>query len=138
MQAIATGALSYLREHPAGRGSAIGALGFSMGGAWAILLSTLAPEAIAAVVIFYGSEGADFSAARAAYLGHFAEEDEWEPLDGVRQMEADMRAAGRDVTFHTYPGVRHWFFETDRPEYDSDAAGLAWRRTRDFLHEHLG
>jgi carboxymethylenebutenolidase len=137
MQATATGALAYLRGHPATRGPAAGALGFSMGGAWAIFLASLAPEEIAAAVIFYGSESANFGAARAAYLGHFAKEDEWEPLDGVRQMEADMRAAGREVTFHIYPGVAHWFFEADRPEYHAEVAELAWRRTLDFLNQHL-
>jgi carboxymethylenebutenolidase len=137
MRATATGALAYLRGHPATRGSAAGALGFSLGGAWAIFLASLAPEDIAAAVIFYGSEGADFGAARATYLGHYAEDDEWEPLDGIRQMEADMRAAGRDVTIHVYPGVKHWFFEMDRPEYNPEVAELAWRRTLDFLKQQL-
>jgi carboxymethylenebutenolidase len=138
MQATADGALAYLRGHPATRGGTIGTLGFSMGAAWAIVLASVAPESIAAAVIFYGTEGADFSAARAAYLGHYAEEDEWEPLDGVRQMEADMRAAGRDVTIHLYPGVKHWFVEADRPEYAREAADLAWARTYDFLWARLG
>ncbi len=109
-----------------------------MGGAWALLLSSLKPQDMAAVVVFYGSGQADFATARAAYLGHYAEDDEWEPLEGVRQMEADMRAAGREVTFYTYPGTRHWFFEANRPEYDAAAATLAWQRTCGFLRDHLG
>jgi carboxymethylenebutenolidase len=128
----------YIRDHPAVRGKGIGAIGFSMGGAWALLLSSLMPEDIAAVVVFYGSEAADFAAARAAYLGHFAENDEWEPLEGIRQMEADLRAAGRKVTFYTYSHAGHWFFESNRPEnYDPEGAALAWQRTCDFLRESL-
>ena len=137
MQATATGAVAFLRDHPAVRGGGLGAVGFSMGAAWALLLASLKPADIAAAVIFYGSEGADFGAARAAYQGHFAEDDEWEPLDGVRQVEADMRAAGREVAFHIYPDAKHWFFERDRPEYDQAAATLAWRRTVEFLREQL-
>lgn len=137
MHAIATGALVHLREHPAVRGERLGALGFSMGAAWAVLLAGEIPASVEAVVMFYGIGEADLGAARAAYLGHFAEDDEWEPLDGVRQMEADIRAAGRDVTFYTYPGAKHWFFEPNRPEYDRGAADLAWRRTVDFLRERL-
>jgi carboxymethylenebutenolidase len=137
MRVTASGALAHLRSHPATRGPAAGALGFSMGGSWAIFLASLAPEDIAAAVIFYGSEGANFGAARAAYLGHFAEDDEWEPLDGVHQMEADMRAAGRDVTIYIYPDAKHWFFEADRPEYNPQVAELAWRRTLDFLNQEL-
>jgi carboxymethylenebutenolidase len=130
--------VEYIRDHPAVRGKGIGAVGFSLGAAWALLLSSLMPEDIAAVVVFYGSEAADFAAARAAYLGHFAGNDEWEPLEGIRQMEADMRAAGREVTFYTYPHAGHWFFESNRPEnYDPEAAALAWQRTCDFLQEHL-
>jgi carboxymethylenebutenolidase len=137
MQATAAGALAYLRGHSAIRGDAVGAIGFSMGAAWALELASQAPQAIAAAVLFYGVSDADFGAARAAYLGHFAEEDEWEPLDGVHQMEGDMRAAGRDVTIHIYPGVQHWFFESDRPQYHPEIAALAWQRTLDFLHEQL-
>ncbi len=53
-------------------------------------------------------------------------------------MEETIRAAGREITVHAYPGVRHWFFEEDRPEYDAEAAHLAWERTLDFLRRQLG
>jgi carboxymethylenebutenolidase len=74
---------------------------------------------------------------RAAYLGHFAEQDEWEELEWVRQMESAMRDAGRKVTLHVYQGPGHWFFEHDRPEYDPAAAELAWQRTLEFLRAQL-
>ncbi len=137
MQAIATGALAYFRAHPAVRGDGVAALGFSMGAAWAAELASAAAADIPAVVVFYGAADADFTQARAAYLGHFAEDDQWEPIDGVRQMDADLRAAGRDVTFHFYSGVHHWFFEINRPEYNPEAAELAWQRTIEFLQKHL-
>jgi carboxymethylenebutenolidase len=133
-----TDAVTYLRTHPDVHGDGIGAIGFSMGGAWALLLSTLRPTDIAAVVVFYGSEPADFATARAAYLGHYAEDDEWEPTEGVQQLEQALRNAGRNVTFHSYPGTGHWFFEENRPDaYNEEAAQLAWERTIAFLHEHL-
>lgn len=136
-KASVLGATDYLSQHPAVRGAGLGTIGFSMGGAYALLLSSLRPEHLKAVVVFYGVNSADFAAARAAYLGHFAETDEWEPLEGVRQLESDMRAAGREVTFYIYPGVGHWFVETDRPQYNPAAAHLAWERTFSFLHQHL-
>ena len=46
-----------------------------------------------------------------------------------------MRTAGLEPTFHIYPQMAHWFFEEDRPEFDPQAAGLAWRRTLEFLRK---
>src|SRR5439155_18508190 len=85
MQAIASGALAYIRAHPSVRGDSVAALGFSMGAAWAAELASTAPADIHAVVLFYGTVAADFAQARAAYLGHFAVDDEWEPIEGVRE-----------------------------------------------------
>ncbi|HEX5692231.1 MAG TPA: dienelactone hydrolase family protein, partial [Roseiflexaceae bacterium] len=137
MQDIVSGALTYLRAHTAVRGEAVGALGFSLGGSWAIGLSTEMPADIAAVVFFYTTGGGDFSAARAVYLGHLGDNDEFEPEEGVHEMEQTMRAAGRDVTIYIYSGAKHWFAEPDRPEYDPQAAKLAWQRTFAFLNETL-
>jgi carboxymethylenebutenolidase len=137
MQAIASGALAYFRAHPSVRGDSVAALGFSMGAAWAAELASAAPADIHAVVLFYGTVAADFAQAQAAYLGHFAADDEWEPIEGVREMEADLRSAGRAVTLHFYLGAQHWFFESNRPEYDAESAELAWQRTTEFLQTHL-
>jgi carboxymethylenebutenolidase len=71
---------------------------------------------------------------RAAYLGHFAENDEFEPASNVDDLEESLRRAGRPVTFHRYGGTGHWFFEPDRPQtYNPAAARLAWDRTLAFL-----
>ncbi len=86
-----------------------------MGAAWSLLLSTLKPESVRAVVVFYGSYPIDFSKAQASYLGHFVPDDEWEPIADVRATEEKIRGAGKDVTFHFYPGTKHWFFEENRP-----------------------
>jgi carboxymethylenebutenolidase len=116
---------------------AIGAVGFSMGAAWALEIAEQAAEQFGAIVLFYGVGGVDFSKVRARILGHFAATDEWEPIEGVRTVEKDMKAAGLDVTFHIYPGVSHWFVEEDRPEYNPAAASLAWERTVEFLKKNL-
>lgn len=138
VEAIARGSVAYLRAHPSTQGTDLGILGFSMGAAWALELASELPEAIGATVLFYGVGEADFTKARTSYMGHFATEDEWEPLDGVRQMEADMRAAGRDVTIYTYAEAQHWFFEEDRKGYyNKEIADLAWERTVTFLHRRL-
>ena len=132
-QAIVTAAPDFLRNRPEVRKEAFAVIGFSMGAAWSLVLASERPEEIGKVVLFYGSYGVDFSKVQSHILGHYADTDEWEPLDGVRAMEADMRTAGLKPTFHIYPNTQHWFFEEDRPEYDPRAAELAWVRTLEFL-----
>jgi carboxymethylenebutenolidase len=134
-------AIQFLRKPEATEAGGHGKLalvGFSLGDAYALDTSVNRPEEIAAVVVFYGSyPGLDYSRAKAAYLLHYAEDDPFEPPESVAQMEQDLRAAGRPASFHTYPGTKHWFFEENRPEYDAEAARLAWERTIAFLHERL-
>ena len=63
-------------------------IGFSMGATWALVLASERPEDMGKVVLFYGNySGMDVSNIRAEILGHFAETDEWEPLEGVRATE---------------------------------------------------
>lgn len=100
----------------------------------ALDLAAADPEHIRSVVIFYGTGGGDFSNSRAAYLGHFAENDEFEPQSNVDNLEEALRGAGRPVTFYRYPDTGHWFFEPDRSQaYNQAAASLAWDRTLAFL-----
>lgn len=133
-QEVATAAIDFLRSRPQVRQEAVSLIGFSMGAAWALALASELPEDFRKVVLFYGVNDPDFSKIKAEIIGHFSDVDEWEPLDGIQAMESSMRAAGLHPTFHIYPGKSHWFFENDRPEYDPEAAELAWRRTLEFLH----
>jgi carboxymethylenebutenolidase len=117
-------------------GEPIGIVGFSMGTDWAIITAAKEPD-VAATVLFYGGWSTDFSNMRSKVLGHYAETDEWMPFDQAKEMEQKMKAAGVDVTIRLYPGVAHWFMESDRPEYDPIAAKLAWERTIEFLNSSL-
>jgi carboxymethylenebutenolidase len=136
-KAVALAAVEQLRGLPAVTGEQIGVIGFSLGAYWALHLSQVRPDDVAAVVSVYGTDDGDYATARAAYLGHFAENDDFEPLDAVRALETKIRAAGREATFHVYPGTRHWFVEPDRPEYDAAATDLVWDRTLAFLKTYL-
>jgi len=117
-------------------GKPIALMGFSMGTDWSIVTAANEPD-VAATVLFYGSYSMDFSKMKSKVLGHYAETDEWQPYDRVKDMERNMQAAGIDVTIHFYPKTAHWFMEEDRPEYDLTAASLAWERTLDFLKQSL-
>lgn len=115
----------------------IGVIGFSMGAAWSLVVAMEDPDKVAATVLFYGADGVDFTKVKSKILGHYSDNDEWEPMEGIRAMEQSMKDAGVDATLHIYPKVGHWFVESDRPEYDSAAASLAWERTFEFLKKNL-
>jgi carboxymethylenebutenolidase len=138
IEKIVVGASEYLHSIPSAPERKMGVVGFSMGAALSLELSTLKPESVGAVVVFYGTYPMDFSKAKASYLGHFAPDDEWEPLSEVRALEGKLHEAGKETSFHFYPGTKHWFVEENRPvEYNRDAAELAWKMTLEFLDKKL-
>lgn len=127
-------AARYLSERVGQASRSLAVVGFSLGVYYALDLAAADPELIRSVVIFYGTGDGDYSSSKAAYLGHFAENDEFEPASSVDELEASLKRAGRPVTFYRYPETGHWFFEPDRPQaYDPAAARLAWERTLGFL-----
>ena len=124
----------FLNDQFGQSGSGIAVIGFSLGAFYALDLSASEPELIPSVVLFYGTGRGDFSSSRADYLGHFAENDEFEPQSNVDDLEHSLRQAGRTATFHRYSNTGHWFFEPDRIKaYNPAAAKLAWERTLAFL-----
>lgn len=128
------GAIAFLLEQPATSARTMGAIGFSLGGYWALQLK----EPVSAMVTFYGLPAPESVTANAAFLGHFAEHDEFESVESVHQLETSLHRSGREANFYIYSGTQHWFFEQDRPEfYYPEAAQLAWERTISFLRRCL-
>src|SRR5690606_2427884 len=127
-------AVTFLKDCAGQTQRGVAVVAFSLGVYYALDLAAADPESIRSVVIFYGAGDGDYSNSRAAYLGHFAENDAYEPQSYIDSMEESLRRAGRPVEFHRYPGTGHWFFEPDRPQaFHPEAARLAWDRTLAFL-----
>jgi carboxymethylenebutenolidase len=127
-------ATMFLNERAEQPGRGLAVIGFSLGAYYALDLAAADPEHIYSVVLFYGTGDGDYTNSRAAYLGHFAEIDEFEPQSNVDELEESLRHAGRSVSFYRYPGTGHWFFEPDRTQaYNEAATNLAWNRTLAFL-----
>jgi carboxymethylenebutenolidase len=125
---------AFLSEHAGQTDQGLAVIGFSLGAYYALDVSVTAPETVRSVVLFYGTGPGDYRQSKAAYLGHFAENDEYEPPANVDGLEESLRQAGRPVTFYRYGGTGHWFFEPDRSQsYHPAAASLAWDRTLAFL-----
>jgi len=131
-RADVSAAVAYLKEKSGD--SDVTVIGFSLGAFYAADLSTREADNVRKVVLFYGTGPGDYSKAKAAYLGHFAESDPYEPAEYAKGLEEGLKHVGRPVNFYTYPGTTHWFFEPDRvKEYNAAAAALAWDRTLAFL-----
>ena len=130
---VAAAAL-FLGERAGHPDQGLAVIGFSLGAYYAVDLAAADPEHIRSVVLFYGTGDADLSNSQAAFLGHYAENDQYEAPANVDAMEAYLKRIGRPVTFHRYSGTAHWFFEPDRvQEFNQAAASLAWDRTLAFL-----
>lgn len=135
---VSLASLTWLKDRAQGNGK-VGVVGFCWGGAAANQLAVEAPDLNAAVV-FYGMQpkAEDVARIRAPLLLHYAGLDA-RINAGIGSYEAALRAAGKIFTVHMYEGVNHAFHnDTNAARYDPEAAQLAWQRTLDFLHLHLG
>ncbi len=136
--ALVAEAIRFLDERTGRNARGVAVVGFSFGAWYAVQASLENPERVRAVVVYYGAAPVDFSASQAAYLGHFAADDVYEPQEYVDEMEANLRAAGRPAAIHVYPDTGHWFAEPDRlTAYNADAEQLAWSRTLEFLRGYF-
>jgi carboxymethylenebutenolidase len=137
------GAVDYLMSHDAVTGDGVGVVGFCMGGGLALWLGTLRPDAVKAVVSYYGiipwpAAQPDYSKLRAAVQGHYAENDDFADPETVRKLEEELKGLGKEVEFYTYPGVGHAFTNHHRPDvFHEEHSETAWRRTIDFFRRHL-
>jgi carboxymethylenebutenolidase len=137
VDAIALAAIDRLAARP-GAPTAIGAVGFSFGAAYAVWVAGRRDQ-VAGSVAYYGSvTGPTLARGSAPVLGHFAADDPYETDENVAEFEQGLRDAGRDVTIHRYPGTGHWFAEPSRDVYRPEAADLAFERTVAFLRDRLG
>jgi carboxymethylenebutenolidase len=112
----------------------VAVVGFCYGGTIAWLASARIPG-VGAAVGYYGGGviGLNDLQPRAPTMLHFGERDAHIPVAGVKQVEAAHPA----VPVHLYP-ADHGFNCDERASYDAPSAALAWRRTLDFLGQHLG
>jgi len=125
-------ALDHLLADPDVRGDRAAIIALSFGGWYGSHVAATRSEVAAFVSVY--SDVFD-APGQAAYLGHFAQNDDF--IDPARAAAARETLSGANAA-HLYPGTKHWFFESDRPEFDAEAAKLAYARTIEFLRANLG
>jgi carboxymethylenebutenolidase len=135
------GAADYLASQPGFEGPGVGAVGFCLGGGLAVWAAATCPKIAAAVTFYYVMPHGkpDFSAIHGPVLGHFGTADEFIPTEDANKLEAELKHAGVDTTFHSYEGAGHAFVnDTNRlGTHDPELAQLAWGRTVEFLRSAL-
>lgn len=118
----------------------VAALGWGLGGSWALNAAILAAEDLDAVVLFYGQVSdrpERLASIRAPLLGFFAEDDRGIAVADVRAFESAMAALGKPAEITVVPDAGHGFASPASRYYDAALAAESWARVMEFLAAEL-
>lgn len=119
----------------------IGAVGWCMGGGYALQLAIAEPE-LKAVSINYGALATDkdqLAKIHAAVLGNFGGQDRGIPPEAVHAFENSMKGLGKPVDAKIYPDAGHAFENpNNKGGYRADDTADAQGRTARFFEQNLG
>ena len=129
----------YLAAHAAVTSKKVGTIGFCMGGFLAILVGSVAPDKVAAVVDCYGvgQRVPDLHPLRGTpVLGIFGGKDH--SANDFKALEKAARDAGVPFTAQWYPEADHAFLNERRSDvYRPADAKDAWSKVVPFLKENV-
>jgi carboxymethylenebutenolidase len=132
-------AAAFARAHARSNGK-VGVTGFCLGGALAFAAAAT-HEGLSAVVPFYGLPGMPlpWDKVTAPILAHFAKHDDWATAAGAEEIKRAIDTAKKTtMELHVYDAKHAFMRDSDPATYDAASAKIAWKRTLDFLHAHLG
>jgi carboxymethylenebutenolidase len=130
-------ALTFLAKHDDVDAQRLGAIGFCMGGSFAIAWACT-DSRLKAIAPFYGvnPRPLDVVSRLCPVVGSYPEKDftanAGRKLDDV----LDRRGIAHDIQI--YPGTQHSFFNDTRPSYDKEAATDSWSRVMKFFGDRIG
>ena len=135
-------AFAYLQSQPTVKKDRIGAIGWCMGGGYALDVALQEP-ALAADVINYGHLATDPDSLKkinAPILGLFGAQDQGIPPADVNKFAETLQKMGKKIDVKIYDDAGHAFENPDNKNptgYRSDDAADAWKRTVTFLADNL-
>ena len=133
------GSVDHLLSLDATTSDKVGVVGFCMGGALSLYAACINPK-IAACIVYYGIHPEvknKIENLNVPVLGFFAEKDKGVTPERVNTLENQLKDAGKDYKFITYPDAQHAFFNDSRPAYNPDAATDSWTKMLEFYAEHI-
>lgn len=133
-------AVRYLGSRPDVDAAHIGAVGWCMGGGYALSLAVADPK-LAAAVIYYGrliTDATQIAKIKAPLLGNFGGTDQGIPPAAVQEFEAQAKKATVRTDFKVYPAAGHAFASSSNPKvFRLEDAKNADDRTDAFFTQHL-
>jgi carboxymethylenebutenolidase len=136
MLSDAQAALSALRAQPGVEPRRVGAIGFCMGGGYALQLACV-DDSLRVASVFYATNPRPLSAVERAcpIVGSYPGRDY--TARGARSLAATLQRAGIPHDIKIYPGTLHAFFNPQGKTYNAQAAEDGWARTLSFFSQHL-
>lgn len=130
-------ALTFLAEQPEVDNTRLGAIGFCMGGSFAIAWACN-DDRLKVIAPYYGRYPRPLEAVArlCPVVGSYPSGD-FTTADGQKlDVELDRYNIPHDIKI--YPGARHSFFNDKGRAYDAAAAQDSWQRVMTFFKEHIG
>lgn len=129
-------ALSYLSSLPSVDSDRVGAIGFCMGGGFAIAWACTDPR-LKAIAPFYGSNPRPLEAVRRScpIVGSYPERDF--TANQGRKLESTLQQYHIQHDIKIYPGAQHSFFNDQGSHHDPAAAADSWQRVLAFFGERI-
>jgi carboxymethylenebutenolidase len=133
-------AFDYLASQRDVKKNKIGAIGWCMGGGYALDVALEEPT-LAADVINYGhlaTDPAELKKINAPILGLFGAQDRGITPDDVHKFEQRIKESGKKIDVTIYPDAGHAFENPNNKDgYRPKDAEDAWKKTVAFLEENL-
>jgi carboxymethylenebutenolidase len=130
------GALTYVAKMREVDAQRMGAIGFCMGGGFAIAWACT-DSRLKAIAPFYATNPRPLGVVKrlCPVVGSYPEQD-FTSRSG-RALDAELTRDGIPHDIKIYPGVGHSFFNDRGRSYSAEAAADAWQRLVSFFGEHL-
>ena len=130
-------ALGWLSARPEVDAGRVGAVGFCMGGSFAVAWACVDPR-LGVIAPFYAMNPRPLEATRRScpVVGSYPENDI--TTNSGRKLEQALTSARIPHDLKIYPGAKHSFFNDHGAAYDPAASADAWQRIIAFFGERIG
>jgi len=129
-------ALTFLSEQPGVDDSRLGAVGYCLGGSFAIAWACM-DERLQAIAPYYAGNPRPLKAVArlCPVVGSYPDKDFTTSAGQKLDVELDRYHVPHDIKI--YPGAKHGFFNDTSKIYNESAAQDSWGRVLAFFEEHL-